>query len=46
MIMDDDVTSKAGIYPCILARKEKHLNIRTFTPAMRQKVHERQSGEC
>ena len=46
LIMDDDVTSKAGIYPYILTREEKHLNIRTFTPAMRQKVYERQSGEC
>jgi len=29
LVLDDDVTSHAGIYPYILTREEKHLNIRT-----------------
>ena len=35
LILDDDVTKKTGIYPYILTREEKHLNIRAF-----QKYHE------
>lgn len=46
LIMDDDVTKKAGIYPYILTRDEKHLSIRAFTPAMKQKAYERQTGIC
>ena len=46
LMFDDDVTKKAGIYPYLLTRKEKHLNIRKFTDQMRLKVYESQSGEC
>ncbi len=46
LVMDDDVTSKPGIYPYIFDRDEKHLNIRVFTDAMKQKVYEKQSGVC
>ena len=46
LIFDDDVTRKAGIYTYILTREEKHLNIRVFSPSMKQKVYEKQSGIC
>ena len=46
LILDDDVTRKAGIYPYILTGEEKHLNIRAFSPSMKQKVYEKQSGIC
>ncbi len=46
LVMDDDVTRKAGIYPYLLTRNERHLNIRAFSPATRQKVYERQDGIC
>lgn len=46
LIMDDDVTSKPGIYAYVLTRDEKHLSIRAFTPAMRQKAFEKQAGKC
>ncbi len=46
LILDDDVTKKAGIYPYILTGEEKHLNIRAFSPGMKQKVYETQSGIC
>ena len=40
LILDDDVTRKSGIYPYILTREEKHLNIRAFSDSMKQKVYE------
>lgn len=46
LILDDDVTKKSGIYPYILTRNEKYLSIRAFTPAMKQKVYEKQKGIC
>ena len=46
LILDDDVTKKSGIYPYILTRDEKYLNIRAFTNAMKQKVYEKQEGIC
>ena len=46
LMMDDDVTRKAGIYPYLLTGEERHLNIRAFSPAMRQKAFESQGGFC
>lgn len=46
LILDDDVGSKVGIYPYILTRDEKHLSIRAFSDAMRQKAYEKQAGIC
>lgn len=46
LILDDDVTKKSGIYPYILTRNEKHLSIRTFSDAVRQKTYEQQKGVC
>ncbi len=46
LMMDDDVTRKAGIYPYLLTDEEKHLNIRAFSNAMRQQTFEIQKGIC
>lgn len=46
LILDDDVTKKSGIYPYILTRNEKYLSIRAFSDAMKQKVYEKQEGNC
>ena len=46
LVLDDDVTNQKGIYPYVLTRNEKHLNIRAFTDAMKQKVYELQKGIC
>ena len=46
LILDDDVQSKTGIYPYILTRDEKHLSIRAFSDAIKQKVYEQQKGIC
>jgi hypothetical protein len=46
LIADDDVTNKKGIYPYLLTREEKFLNIRTFTASQKQKAYEKQKGLC
>jgi len=46
LILDDDVSKKSGIYPYILTRDEKHLSIRAFSGSMKQKVYEKQKGNC
>lgn len=46
LILDDDVTNNKGIYPYILTRDEKHLSIRAFTEAMKQKAYTLQNGKC
>ena len=46
LMCDDDVTKKSGIYPYILSRDEKHLNIRAFSLAMKRTAYERKSGNC
>ena len=45
LMMDDDV-KEAGIYPYLLTGEEKHLNIRAFSPAMKQRAFEVQKGIC
>lgn len=46
LMMDDDVTNKKGIYPYVLTRAEKHLNIRVFTENQKREAYERQQGIC
>ena len=46
LMIDDDVTKKAGIYPYLLTGEERHLNIRAFSEAMKQKAFEIQKGIC
>jgi hypothetical protein len=46
LMADEDVERKKGIYSYLLDGKEKHLNIRAFSPAMRREAYERQSGVC
>jgi 5-methylcytosine-specific restriction endonuclease McrA len=43
---DEDVSKKKGIYEYVLTRKEKHLNIRAFSPNQRREAYERQKGVC
>ena len=46
LMMDDDVTNKKGIYPYVLTRNEKYLNIRAFTESQKRAAYERQKGIC
>jgi len=46
LMVDDDVTSKKGIYPFVLTGDEKHLNIRAFTASQKREAYEFQDGVC
>jgi hypothetical protein len=46
LMQDDDVTKKSGIYPYIITRNEKYLNIRSFTDKMKREAYEKQKGIC
>lgn len=46
LMQDEDVTKKSGIYPYVLIRQEKYLNIRAFTDKMKRETYERQDGKC
>lgn len=46
LMADEDVTRKPGIYYYVLDGREKHLNIRAFTPNQKREAYERQEGTC
>jgi hypothetical protein len=46
LMMDDDVDSKKGIYPYVLTRNEKYLNIRGFSDSQKRVAYEKQNGNC
>ncbi len=46
LFADDDVLNKKGIYPYVLTRKERYLNIRAFSDTQKQKAYEKQKGVC
>ncbi len=46
LMEDEDVSNKKGIYAYVLTRKEKHLNIRSFSDNHKREAYERQKGIC
>ena len=46
LMADDEVTAKKGIYPYVLTREERHLNIRKFSDSQKREAYERQGGKC
>jgi len=46
LMIDDDVTSKKGIYEYLIDGQEKHLNIRSFTDKNKIEAYEKQNGIC
>ena len=46
LMEDEDVGNKKGIYTYVLTHKEKHLNIRAFSPNQKRESYERQKGKC
>jgi len=46
LMQDEDITNKKGIYPYVLTRKEKHLNIRAFSDNQKREAYEKQKGIC
>lgn len=46
LMQDEEVTKKSGIYPYVLTRQEKYLNIRAFTDQQKREAYEKQKGIC
>lgn len=50
LLMDDDVTKKAGVVPYLLSPRtvhdERNLSIRAFTESQKRRAYERQGGCC
>ena len=46
LMMDEDVTSRKGIYTYVLTRDERHLNIRDFSDSQKRAAYEKQNGIC
>lgn len=46
LMQDEDVSKKSGVYPYVLTRQEKYLNIRAFNDKMKREAYERQKGIC
>ncbi len=46
LMIDDDVTSKKGIYPYVLSRDERALSLRRFSEGQKRATYEIQSGIC
>ncbi|MBM3209503.1 DUF262 domain-containing protein [Candidatus Shapirobacteria bacterium] len=46
LMQDEDVTKKSGVYPYVLTRDERFLNIRDFTDKQKREAYERQKGIC
>lgn len=46
LMLDDDVTNKAGIYPYLITGEERNLNLRTFSEKIRREAYEAQNGIC
>ncbi|MCM1577241.1 MAG: DUF262 domain-containing protein [Ruminococcus sp.] len=46
LMMDDEVTSKKGIYEYLLTGREKFLNLRQFSESQKRQAYEKQGGVC
>ena len=46
LMLDEDVTRKAGIYPYVLNGKERSLSLRAFPEKVKREAYTNQSGVC
>lgn len=46
LYLDEEVTSKTGIYPYLLTSDESYLSLRTFPDKIKGQVYEQQGGIC
>lgn len=46
LMSDDEIQNKSGIYFYVLTRKEKYLNLRTFSKSQKRTAYEKQNGVC
>ena len=46
LMVNEEVQKKKGIYPYVLGRDERHLNLRQFSDEVKREAYERQKGVC
>jgi hypothetical protein len=46
LMEDDEVGKKSGIYPYLLTKDERYLNLRAFSDKEKREAYERQKGKC
>ncbi|MCY3799217.1 MAG: DUF262 domain-containing protein [Chloroflexi bacterium] len=46
LLDDEEVQRESGIYPYVLTREEKHLNLRAFDARMKRRIYRKQAGTC
>lgn len=46
LMLDEDVSRKAGIYPYLLSGEQRHLSIRSFSDKVKREVYTKQNGLC
>ena len=46
LMRDNEVQKKSGIYPYVLYRDQRHLNLRAFDDDIKRETYERQGGIC
>lgn len=46
LMADDEVQKKSGIYPYVLTKDERHLNLRQFLDGQKRTQYEIQQGNC
>lgn len=46
LLLDEDVTRKAGVYPYVLTGKERYLSLRTFPEKVKREAYTKQGGVC
>jgi hypothetical protein len=46
LMKDDEVQKKSGVFPYVLTRDEKYLNLRAFSDSQKREAYERQKGIC
>lgn len=46
LLDDEEVQRESGIYPYILTRDQRHLNLRAFDARMKRRIYRKQDGIC
>ena len=46
LLLDEEVTIKAGVYPYVLNGKERHLSLRAFPDKVKLEAYTKQAGGC
>lgn len=46
LLEDEEVGKKSGIYPYLLTKDERYLNLRAFSDKQKREAYQRQKGKC